>query len=390
MPCFEMARRVRELPPYLFAEIDRAKNKARESGLDIISLGIGDPDTPTPDFIIKALQEAATKGENHRYPSYAGLPAFRRAVTDWYARRFGVADLAPETEALGLIGSKEGIAHFPLAFIDPGDLALVCTPNYPVYDISVKFAGGQVEYLPLTRENDFLPDLDSISPALLERAKAIYLNYPNNPTAATATREFYQRAIELALRHKLIIVHDTAYTEIYYDPANKPMSIMELPGAKETAIEFHSLSKTFNMTGWRIGMAVGNACLVAGLGKIKENMDSGIFQAVQEAGIAALSPQGDAFNESLRAMYLERRDAAAEVLNKLGLEFQLPKATFYMWVRTPAGRSSASFVTNVLEKTGVVLTPGNGFGQPGEGWFRISLTVPAPRIKEALERLTAL
>jgi LL-diaminopimelate aminotransferase len=276
---FTLARRLATLPPYLFAAIDKAKEEVLAKGMDIISLGIGDPDLPTPDFIIDALCQSAKKPANHQYPSYVGMLSYRKAVADWYQRRFGVT-LDPATEVVGLIGSKEGIAHFPLAFVNPGDVALIATPNYPVYGVTTEFCGGTPVYLPLTDENDFLPDLDGIPADTWKRAKAIYVNYPNNPTAAMAPRSFYEKLIAKAQEFDVIVVHDAAYTEMYFNDANKPLSILELPGGKDVAIEFHSLSKTYNMTGWRIGMAVGNERLVKGLGKVKENVDSGIFQAV--------------------------------------------------------------------------------------------------------------
>lgn len=388
MPDFQLAQRLANLPPYLFAAIDKAKEEVRAKGLDIISLGIGDPDLPTPDFIIDALCVAARKPENHQYPSYVGLLSFRQAVADWYLRRFGVT-LDPQNEVVSLIGSKEGIAHFPLAFVNPGDLVLIATPNYPVYGVTTEFVGGIPMYLPLTDENDFLPDLDSISSDTWKRAKAIYVNYPNNPTAAMAPRSFYEKLIAKALEFNVIVVHDAAYTEMYFNEANKPLSILEIPGGRDVAIEFHSLSKTYNMTGWRIGMAVGNASLVKGLGKVKENMDSGIFQAVQEAGIVALN-QGDAYTAELRGIYRERRDVVIKALKKAGISCRVPEATFYVWSKVPNGVSSQDFVTRVLKQTGVVTTPGNGFGAPGEGYFRISLTVNTDRLKEAVLRISQL
>ncbi len=389
MPDFKLAKRVAELPPYLFAEIDRVKKEVASRGVDIISLGIGDPDLPTPEFIIEALYEAAKNPANHRYPDYEGLPAFRKAVCAWYAERFGVTDLDEAREVVSLIGSKEGIAHFPLAFTDPGDLNLVCSPNYPVYPIATRFAGGEVEFVPLTEDNGFLPDLDAISDATWDKAKSIYLNYPNNPTAAMADRAFFEKLIAKCRETNTIVVHDAAYTELYFDDNNKPLSILEIPGAKDVAIEFHSLSKTYNMTGWRVGMAVGNATLTGGLGKIKTNVDSGIFQAVQQAGIAAMK-HGEPHVAGFREVYRERRDAVVSALHKAGIECPVPEATVYVWAKVPQGQTSAGFVSRVLQETGVVLTPGNGFGGPGEGYFRISLTVPTARLEEAVSRIAAL
>ncbi len=319
-----------------------------------------------------------------------GLRTFRAAEADWYKRRFGV-DLDPDNEVVSLIGSKEGIAHFPLAYVNPGDLVLVCTPNYPVYGIATGFAGGEVKYLPMSEANDFLPDLDSVTDQEWERAKMIFTNFPNNPTSACAPRSFYEKLIAKAKATNTIVVADAAYTEMYYNPADKPISVFEIPGAKDVAIEFHSLSKTYNMTGWRIGMAVGNADLVKGLGKIKENVDSGIFQAVQEAGIAALT-KGDEYSEKFRAIYKERRDLLMAGLRKMGIACREPQATFYAWCQVPKGHETKAFVTKVLQETGVVVTPGNGFGSPeaGEGYFRIAMTVGKDRLEEALARLAKM
>lgn len=388
MPEFKLAQRIAELPPYLFAQIDAVKREVAARGVDIISLGIGDPDLPTPDFIIEKLYESAKRPANHRYPDYEGMPSFRAAVAAWYKERFNV-ELDPQTEVVSLIGSKEGIAHLPLAFTDPGDLNMVCTPNYPVYPIATRFCGGDVEFVPLTEDNGYLPDLDAISDETWEKAKSIYLNYPNNPTAGVADEAFFTKLVKKCIETNTFIVHDAAYTEIYYDDAKKPMSIMEIPGAKEVAIEFHSLSKTYNMTGWRVAMAVGNASLVAGLGKVKTNVDSGIFQAVQEAGIAALE-QGEPYAAEFRGIYKERRDAVVNALRKAGIKCPLPEASFYIWANTPDGYTSSDFVTKVIQETGVVLTPGNGFGGPGEGYFRISLTVPTARLEEAVSRIASL
>ncbi|GAB7022836.1 LL-diaminopimelate aminotransferase [Salidesulfovibrio brasiliensis] len=388
MPEFKLADRLATLPPYLFAAIDKAKAEVAAQGIDIISLGIGDPDLPTPDFIIDALHEGAKKPVNHQYPSYVGMLEYRTAVADWYKERFNV-ELDPQSEVVSLIGSKEGIAHFPLAYVNPGDLVLVATPNYPVYPAATGFAGGEVKFLPLLEENDFLVDLDAVDNDTWARAKMIFVCYPNNPTAATATKEFYERLVEKAKEFNVIVVSDLAYSEIYFDPANKPLSILEVDGAKDVAIEFHSLSKTYNMTGWRVAMAVGNEELIAGLGKIKENVDSGIFQAVQEAGIAALK-HGEPYAEKYRAIYKERRDVVCKALAEIGIHHRVPEASFYVWSKVPEGHTSADFVTNVLKQTGVVLTPGNGFGTPGEGYFRISLTVNNDLLKEAVSRISKL
>ncbi len=388
MSKFKLANRVETLPPYLFAAIDKAKQEVADQGMDIISLGIGDPDLPTPDFIIDALYEAAKNPVNHQYPSYVGMMSFREAAAKWYKTRFGVS-LDAASEVVTLIGSKEGIAHFPWAFIDPGDLALICSPCYPVYATAVDFAGGTVKYLPLADENDFLPDLDLVSNESWERAKMIFVNYPGNPTAATAPLSFYEKLIAKARETNTIVVSDLAYSEIYFDPDNKPVSILQVKGAKDVAIEFHSLSKTYNMTGWRIAMAVGSAELVAGLGKIKENVDSGAFNAVQEAGIQALE-KGEPYVEKARTIYKERRDVTCEALAKAGIEHQVPDASVFVWAKVPGSVKSADYVTDILKKTGVVVTPGSGFGKAGEGYFRISLTVPTDRLKEAVSRISSL
>ena len=381
------AQRIQDLPPYLFAEIDKKKNALKARGVDIISLGIGDPDLPTPDHIVEKLRQAAGNAANHRYPDYEGLPAFRRAASDWYQSRFKVR-LDPEREVVSLIGSKEGIAHMPVAFVDPGDIVLSPDPGYPVYSIGTGFSGGTTYPMPLSRENDFLPDLKAIPEKVAREAKLMWLCYPNNPTSATASREFFRSAVAFAERHEIILCHDAAYSEIYFD-AEPPPSFLEVEGAREVGIEFHSLSKTYNMTGWRIGFAVGNAELVAGLGKVKTNVDSGVFQAVQEAGIAALSGDQSCVEHS-RRIYRRRRDLVLKALAQLGLRALAPKATFYVWVETPKGQSSASFATRVLEETGVVITPGNGFGPSGEGYVRLSLTVADDRLKEAVERMERL
>lgn len=385
---FQPAQRLAQLPPYLFAEIDRVKNEVKAKGIDIIDLGVGDPDLPTPEFIIESMQRAVLKGEHHRYPSYSGLNVFREAVSAWYNRRFGV-QLDPKAEVLSLIGSKEGLAHFPLAFVDPGNVVLVTTPNYPVYPIATMFAGGEPVFLPLTDDNDYLPDLDATPEDIWKNAKILFLNYPNNPTSAMAPRSFYEKLVAKAKEFNTILVHDAAYSEMYYNPENKPLSILEIPGARDVAIEFHSLSKTYNMTGWRIGMAVGNAELVQGLGKIKSNIDSGIFQAVQEAAITALE-EGEPFAGEMRELYRKRRDIVVDGLEKLGLRCRRPEATFYVWVSVPQGRDSSGFVADLLQKTGVVVTPGNGFGAPGQGYFRIALTVSEDRLQEALSRIASL
>ena len=380
----ELASRVKNLPPYLFATIDKMKQEAKAKGVDLIDLSIGDPDIPTPAHIVDAMKSAVEKPEHHRYPSYEGLLSFREAVAAWYQRRFNV-DLDPKTEVLSLIGSKEGIGHIPLAFVEPGDVVLVPSPGYPVYPVGTLFAGGDSYLMPLLEKNRFLPDLKSIPQDVLKRARLMFINYPNNPTSACAPRSFYEEVIELAGNHNIIVCHDAAYSEIYFDN-EKPVSFMELDGAKEVGIEMHSLSKTYNMTGWRIGFAVGNKDVIFGLGKIKTNLDSGVFQAIQEASIAAIETDDKALAE-IRNTYQERRDILYKGLKDFGMEVIKPKATFYLWTKVPGGFDSASFVAHLLEKAGVLGTPGNGFGAPGEGYIRFALTVPGARMKEAVERI---
>ena len=384
---FNKAKRIQELPPYLFAEIDRKKRAAQAKGVDLIDLGIGDPDIPTPGRIIQRLTETATKPANHRYPSSAGMMEFRQAVADWYGRRFGVT-LDPATEVCSLIGSKEGVANMAVAYVDAGDVVLVPSPAYPVYEIGTKFNGGEVFFLPLRRESGFLPDLASIPADVLERAKMLWLNYPNNPTGAVADESFLREAVEFARRHGIILCHDAAYTEIGFDGYRAP-SILEVEGAKEVAIEFHSLSKTFNMTGWRIAMAVGCPELVATLAQVKSNVDSGVFQPVQEAAILALE-HAEEFLGPIREVYQERRDTVVDGLHRAGFELPAPRATFYVWLPVPGGWRSADFTARLLDEAGIVTTPGNGFGEPGEGFIRMTLCSPADRLREAVERLQQL
>ena len=383
----EPAERVRQIPPYLFAEIDRKKRELRAKGADLIDLGIGDPDIPTPSRIIDQLTKAAHDSTNHRYPSYEGMLDFRRAVADWYQKRFGVS-LDPETEVLTLIGSKEGIAHIPLAFVDPGDYVLVPNPGYPVYRVATLFAGGVPHFMPLMGENGFLPDLSKIPTGFAEKAKLLFINYPNNPTAAVAERSFFEEVVKFADKHGIIVCHDAAYSEIAFD-GYRPMSLMEVEGAREVGIEFHSLSKTFNMTGWRIGFAVGNREIVGALGKIKTNIDSGVFQAVQIAAAEALNGYGTETEEIIR-IYTARRDLLVQAIRAAGLEVEPPRATFYLWVAVPSGYTSAQFAAHLMEKSGIVATPGIGFGDSGEGYIRFALTVGEDRLREAASRLKEL
>ncbi len=378
------AKRIRELPPYLFAEIDRRKREALSQGVDLIDLGIGDPDIPTPTPIVEKLLEGASKPVNHRYPNSSGLPEFREAVADWYKARFNVK-LDPAKEVVSLIGSKEGIGNMAVAFVDPGDLVLVASPCYPVYHIGTAFSGGKNYFLPLKRENHFLPDLESIPSEVAKQAKLLWINYPNNPTAAVADVDFYKRVVDFAAQNNVIVCHDAAYTEMGYD-GYRPMSFLEVDGAREVGIEFHSLSKTFNMTGWRIGMAVGNPEIVGGLAQAKSNLDSGIFQAIQEAGIEALR-LSDQIIEPSRKIYQERRDILVDGLHAVGLDCDKPRATFYVWVACPKGLSSADFTAKLLDDAGVVTTPGNGFGDAGEGYVRFTVCVDKERLREVAERI---
>tara|TARA_B100000315_G_C14529225_1_gene565321 strand:- start:99 stop:1271 length:1173 start_codon:yes stop_codon:yes gene_type:complete len=381
---FEKAKRIRELPPYLFAEIDRKKRAALAKGVDLIDLGIGDPDTPTPAQIVQKLRDAAGNAEHHRYPSSSGMLEFRQAVTDWYQRRFGVK-LDAGKEAIALIGSKEGIANIAVAFVEPGDLVLATSPGYPVYQIGTLFNGGESHLLPLTKENHFLPDLDAVPEEIARRAKMFWINYPNNPTTAVAEESFFKRVVEFAHRHRIILCHDAAYTEIGYD-GYRPMSLLQVDGAKEVGIEFHSLSKTFNMTGWRLGMAVGNEELISGLAQVKSNVDSGVFQAVQEAGIEALR-LGDEVVDPIRKLYQERRDVLVTGLQRAGFDCAMPRATFYVWVPVPKGFTSAQLTAKLLDDAGVVTTPGNGFGVAGEGYIRLTLCVEKESLKEVVDRI---
>jgi LL-diaminopimelate aminotransferase len=376
------ADRIKNLPPYLFAAIDKAKQEARARGVDVIDLSVGDPDLPTPAHIVEALRQAAEDTSNHQYPSYEGKLTFRTAVADWYKRTFNV-DLDPRNEVLTLIGSKEGIAHAPLAFINPGDVALIPDPAYPVYRTATAFAGGEPVIMPLLKENKFLPDLEAIPADVARRAKIMFLNYPNNPIGATADRSFFQELVDFAREYNIIVMHDNPYSEIYYE-GQRSLSLLEIDGAKDVAVEFHSLSKTYNMTGWRIGSVVGNSEVVAGIGKIKSNIDSGTFGAVQDAGIAALrSP--DRVVDDIRKIYQHRIEILYQALRDLGLELEKPRATLYLWAWV--GGSSIQYAERLLEKTGIVATPGLGFGKYGEGYIRFSITQQTKRIEEAVVRL---
>lgn len=382
---FEISERMKKIPPYLFAEIDAMKRKKISEGVRVIDLGIGDPDLPTPKHIVSAMQKAVEKVERQKYPSYEGMLEFRESVAEFYKRRKKV-ELDPHKEIIALIGSKEGIAHLPLAFVNEGDYILVPDPGYPVYYASTVMAGGRPFYMPLHEENRFLPDLDSIPEEVIKRTKIMFLNYPNNPTAAVADKEFIKTAIDFCIDNKIILAHDYAYGEIGLD-GYRPISFLEFDNAFEITIEFNSLSKTYNMTGWRIGFACGNEEIVKGLLKVKTNVDSGVFEAVQEAGIAALRGSDEFIEENCK-IYAERRDILIEGLKKLGFEVQKPLATFYVWCKVNG--SSIEFVKRILDSAGIVATPGIGFGKNGEGYVRFALTRSKELIAEAVKRLEKL
>jgi LL-diaminopimelate aminotransferase len=377
-----VADRIRALPPYLFAELDKKIEAKRAAGQHVISLGVGDPDLPTPRHVVEALQEAAEDPTTHQYPSYYGLPSFRSAIARFYARRFGV-ELDPSTEVLPLIGSKEGVAHVAFAYVDPGDEALVPDPGYPVYATSVLLAGGQAVSMPLDASNGFRPDFDRIRPS--GNAKLIWLGYPSNPTAAVAEVPFFERAVAFAREHSLLLCHDAAYSEITFDGFTAP-SALQAAGAKDVVIEFGSLSKTYNMTGWRLGFAVGNPDAIRALATLKTNLDSGIFNAIQRAGVAALDGPLDHV-ESMRAIYQKRRDVVVATFQSMGIDLEPPLGSVYVWVPTPHGRSAADFADELLEEAAVVVSPGTGYGQHGEGFVRISLTVGDARLEEAMGRI---
>ncbi|TYP60006.1 LL-diaminopimelate aminotransferase [Thermosediminibacter litoriperuensis] len=378
------AERIKQIPPYLFAQIDKKIAELRKKGIDVISLGVGDPDLPTPPNIIDALEKAARDPECHKYPDYEGSLDFRKAVATYYRRRFGV-DLDPESEVMALIGSKEGIAHIFFAFIDPGDYALIPDPAYPVYKTATLFAGGIPYSMPLLKENNFLPDFSSIDTEIARKAKLMFLCYPNNPTAAVADEKFFEEAVEFAKTYDIIICHDSAYAEVTFDGYKAP-SLLSVKGAKDIGVEFGSLSKPYRMTGWRLGYAVGNKDVIAALGIIKTNVDSGQFTAIQRAGIEALLGPQNSLDEML-SVFKRRRDLVVETLREVGLEVEPPKGTFYVWVPVPEGYTSSSFAEMLLEKAAVVVTPGNAYGDHGEGYVRISLTTPDDRLKEAMRRI---
>ena len=382
----KLAQRVQDLPPYLFAAISKKIAEKRAAGVDVISFAIGDPDLPTPPHILDSLVEAARDPKNQGYPDSDGLPEYRKAVADWYERRFGL-NFDPDTEVLPLIGSKEGIGHIPLCFVDPGDVALVPDPGYPVYPVAVQLAGGTAYSLRLTAERGFLPDFDAVPADIADKAKLLFINYPSNPTSAVADIAFFERVVAFAKQHDIVVVHDMAYSEIAYDEYVPP-SFLEASGARDVGIEVHSLSKSYNMTGWRIGMAVGNADCIDALGRVKSNLDSGIPNAIQRMAITALEGPQDSIREAT-AIYQRRRDTLVEAVRSAGLEVTPPKASLYLWCRLPDGTGSIDFAARLLDDTGVVVTPGVGYGEHGEGYVRLSLTLPDDRLKEGIERLRA-
>ncbi|HUV75098.1 MAG TPA: LL-diaminopimelate aminotransferase [Dehalococcoidales bacterium] len=379
-----LSRRVENLPPYLFVEINRKITEKRAKGEEVISFAIGDPDIPTPSHIIDKLCQAAQDPANHRYPETAGLPELCQAIAGWYERRFGVSFDA-EKEVLPLIGSKEGIGHITFCFIDPGDFALVPDPGYPVYSVSTMLAGGKPYYLPLKEERNFLPDLNSIPDYVLKSAKLLWINYPNNPTGAVADLDFFNKVVDFAQKHELVVCHDGPYSEVAFD-GYRPVSFMQADGAREVGVEFHSLSKSYNMTGWRIGMAVGNSTMIDALRRLKSNLDSGIPQAIQYAAIEALTASQDCIQEH-NAIYQRRRDLIIEVLNSIGLEAKVPKASLYIWAKVPEGYNSMDFSIDLLERVGIAVTPGVGYGKSGEGYVRLSMTIPDATLVKGLSRL---
>ena len=379
-----LSARLDKLPPYLFVDINRKIAEKRSRGEDIISFAIGDPDTPTPPHIIDELCREANNPINHRYPETSGLPELSEAIAEWYKRRFGVL-LAPDQEVLPLIGSKEGIGHISFCFIDPGDIALVTDPGYPVYSVSTILAGGDPYFVPLTEENVFLPDLTIIEKGIAKKAKLLWLNYPNNPTGAVAGIDFFEKAVQFAKENDVVICHDAPYTEVSYD-GYCPPSFMQVTGAKDVGIEFHSLSKTYNMTGWRIGMAVGNSKVIDALFRFKSNLDSGIPQAIQRAAIEALTGS-QKYIEERNAVYQRRRDQLVRALDDIGLKARTPRAGFYLWAKVPDGYTSMGFTNLLLDETGIAVTPGVGYGNAGEGFIRLSITLPDSQLEEGIKRL---
>lgn len=382
----KFANRIGKVPPYPFVEISRKIAAKKAEGIDVISFGIGDPDIPTPDFVVEALRDTSLDAPNHRYPESDGLPEFKQAVADWYKSRFGVI-LDPDAEVLSLIGAKEGIGHASFCFIDSGDIALVPDPGYPVYAVGTMFAGGEPYFMPILESNNFLPDLDAVPEEIARKATVMWLNYPNNPTGAIAEIDYYLSVIEFANKYEIAVMHDACYSEVTYD-GYKPISFLEVEGAKNVGLEFHSLSKSYNMTGWRLGMAVGNSEMIDSLMVIKSNLDSGVPQAIQHMGISALGMSADAIDER-NLVYKRRRDVLCDALNKMGLEVEPPRASLYIWTRVPAGYTSAGFAESVLEGCDIVVSPGSSYGENGEGYVRLSLTLSDSDLDRAVDRLVS-
>jgi LL-diaminopimelate aminotransferase len=380
------ANRIDKVPPYLFVEISRKIAEKKAQGIDVISFGIGDPDIPTPPNVVERLREAALDPANHRYPETDGLPEFRRAAAGWYQRRFGVS-LDPDTEVLPLIGAKEGIGHAALCFIDPGDIALVPDPGYPVYSVGTWFAGGECQWMPLLEENGWLPDLDAIDPDVARDARVMWLNYPNNPTGAIADVRYFERVVDFAREHEIAVMHDASYSEVAYD-GYRPPSFLQARGAAEVGLEFHSLSKSYNMTGWRVGLAVGNPEMIRALMVVKSNLDSGIPQAIQHMGIEAMEGSLDSMDQR-NATFQRRRDKIVSTLEGIGLSVVPPRASLYVWARIPEGYTSAEFATRLLEDRDIVVTAGTGYGTNGEGYVRLSLTIADKDLEKGIERLSS-
>ena len=378
------AKRIEKLPPYLFAEIDRKVAEAKARGADIISFGVGDPDLPTPRHVVDALAKAAADPATHRYPSYTGMPEFRVSIAEWYQKRFGVT-LDPDTQVQPLVGSKEGIFHLPVAFIDPGDVALIPDPGYPVYETGTILAHGEPVLMPLTADNDFVPDLTALSHETLDKTRVMWLNYPSNPTAACVDVGFFERAVAFCKNNDILLAHDAAYTEITYDDYVAP-SVLQAPGALDCAVEFHSLSKTYNMTGWRIGWVAGSAEAIEAIKRLKTNIDSGIFDAIQRAGIAAIEGPQDELAAGIER-YRHRRDLLCDGLKSMGVVVEPPKGSIYVWVPVPDGHTSESFTTFLLDEADIVVAPGTGYGPSGQGFIRFSLTIADDRLEEGVERL---
>ena len=381
----KFASRIEKVPPYLFVGISRKIAEKRAQGIDVISFGIGDPDIPTPENVVEKLRETALDSPNHRYPETDGLPEFRQAVADWYQRRFGIS-VHPDKETLPLIGAKEGIGHAALCFIEPGDIALVPDPGYPVYSVGTWFAGGECHWMPLLEENGWMPDLDAIPDDVADKATVMWLNYPNNPTGAIADADYFAKVVEFAKAHDIAVMHDASYSEVAFD-GYRPISFLETPGAIDVGVEFHSLSKSYNMTGWRLGMAVGNEDIISALMVIKSNLDSGVPNAIQYMGMEAMEMSQDAIDER-NAIYEHRRDRVVQTLRDIGLDAIPPKASLYVWTRIPEGFTSAEFTALLLDEADIVVTPGNGYGEYGEGYIRLSLTINDEDMEKGLARLS--